>query len=108
MVLAAREASTLTRFIILEVTYLVSIYLLIFVKSSQLFCLAWLRAILPSALRVEEEAWNAYPYTRTKYTCPFVERFVLDVETRYYNDAGFQHNVFNLTESELQERIIGT
>uniref|UniRef100_A0A3Q3XF91 Phosphatidylinositol transfer protein N-terminal domain-containing protein n=1 Tax=Mola mola TaxID=94237 RepID=A0A3Q3XF91_MOLML len=28
---------------------------------------SWFRAILPkAALRVEEESWNAYPYTRTR------------------------------------------
>lgn len=55
---------------------------------------AWFRAILPATAlqvpppfaplpplplpspqaQVEEEAWNAYPYTRTKYTCPFIPR----------------------------------
>uniref|UniRef100_A0A8C6PYN1 Phosphatidylinositol transfer protein membrane associated 2 n=1 Tax=Nothobranchius furzeri TaxID=105023 RepID=A0A8C6PYN1_NOTFU len=29
---------------------------------------SWFRSILPkAALRVEEESWNAYPYTRTRY-----------------------------------------
>lgn len=29
---------------------------------------SWFRAILPkAALRVEEESWNAYPYTRTRW-----------------------------------------
>lgn len=28
---------------------------------------SWFRSILPkAALRVEEESWNAYPYTRTR------------------------------------------
>lgn len=105
----AKEDSIRTRFTILEVTYQVRKLQAFSVcpMLGAVVVLAWLRAILPSALRVEEEAWNAYPYTRTKYTCPFVERFVLDVETRYFNDAGFQPNVFNLTESELAERTIG-
>lgn len=51
----------------------------------------WLKAILPkAALRVEEEAWNAYPYTKMRTTCPFVEKFFVDVETYYYPDAGQQ------------------
>ena len=49
----------------------------------------WFRAILPkSALRVEEEAWNAYPYTKTRYRCPFIEKFLLEIETKYLNDGG--------------------
>lgn len=31
---------------------------------------SWFRSILPkAALRVEEESWNAYPYTRTRWVC---------------------------------------
>ncbi|KAF4523499.1 hypothetical protein B566_EDAN004570, partial [Ephemera danica] len=58
----------------------------------------WFKSLLPkSALTVEEEAWNAYPYTRTRYTCPFVEKFSLDIETYYFPDNGHQDNVFNLS-----------
>ncbi|CAH8498424.1 unnamed protein product [Schistosoma turkestanicum] len=67
----------------------------------------WLRNILPSsALRVEEEAWNAYPYTRTIYKVPFVEKLVLDVETYFFDDAGEQDDVFNLSPDEKKARII--
>ena len=49
----------------------------------------WMKAFLPkTALRVEEEAWNAYPYTKTRTTCPFMDKFHLDVETYYYSDPG--------------------
>lgn len=68
----------------------------------------WFRHILPkSALQVDEEAWNAYPYTRTRYTCPFVSNFSLDIETRYYDDSGSRENVFELSGTELRDRIIG-
>jgi hypothetical protein len=68
----------------------------------------WMRNVLPkSALVVEEEAWNAYPYTKTRYSCPFVERLTLEIETRYYNDAGTRENVFNLHGADLEERIVG-
>ncbi|KAJ8312604.1 hypothetical protein KUTeg_009977 [Tegillarca granosa] len=67
----------------------------------------WFRAILPkSALRVEEEAWNAYPYTKTRYKCPFVEKFLLEVETKYVNDPGYQDNVFNLPSTEMKQRQV--
>lgn len=60
-----------------------------------------------SALRVEEEAWNAYPYTKTRYKCPFVEKFVLEVETKYLNDGGEIENIFGLSSSEMKERTLG-
>ncbi|CAA9994565.1 unnamed protein product [Nesidiocoris tenuis] len=67
----------------------------------------WLKSLLPkSALSVEEEAWNAYPYTKTRYTCPFVEKFLLEIETYYFPDNGNQENVFKLTGSELRNRIV--
>eukprot|EP00794_Sanderia_malayensis_P014394 gene14394-15893_t len=61
----------------------------------------WLKSFLPkTALRVEEEAWNAYPYTKTRTTCPFVDKFYIDVETYYYADSGLLENAFNLTPLE--------
>jgi hypothetical protein len=68
----------------------------------------WFKSLLPkSALTVEEEAWNAYPYTKTRYTCPFVEKFSLEIETYYYADDGHQENVFGLSGSDLRNRVIG-
>lgn len=73
-----------------------------------IFCLGWFKGLLPkSALTVEEEAWNAYPYTKTRYTCPFVEKFSLEIETYYYADDGHQDNVFNLAGSDYRNRIVG-
>ncbi|KAF6105514.1 phosphatidylinositol transfer protein membrane associated 1 [Phyllostomus discolor] len=67
----------------------------------------WFRALLPkAALQVEEESWNAYPYTRTRYTCPFVEKFSIEIETYYLPDGGEQPNVFNLSGAERRQRIL--
>ncbi|XP_031433045.1 membrane-associated phosphatidylinositol transfer protein 2 isoform X3 [Clupea harengus] len=67
----------------------------------------WFRSILPkAALRVEEESWNAYPYTRTRYTCPFVEKFSIDIETYYKPDTGIKEDVFNLSSSDKRERTV--
>lgn len=69
---------------------------------------SWLKAVLPkSALTVNEEAWNMYPYTKTRYTCPFYPKFYIEIETKYFNDAGDQENVFNLNEEDLSQRTIG-
>ncbi|XP_051539745.1 membrane-associated phosphatidylinositol transfer protein 2-like isoform X1 [Myxocyprinus asiaticus] len=68
---------------------------------------SWFRSILPkAALRVEEESWNAYPYTRTRYTCPFVEKFSIDIETYYKPDTGTQNDVFNMSSNEKRQRDI--
>ncbi|KAL7991973.1 hypothetical protein Chor_016229 [Crotalus horridus] len=70
---------------------------------------SWFRALLPkAALQVEEESWNAYPYTRTRYTCPFVEKFSIEIETYYRPDAGKQTNIFNLNVTERRQRIVDT
>ncbi|NWZ01846.1 PITM1 protein, partial [Loxia curvirostra] len=70
---------------------------------------SWFRALLPkAALQVEEESWNAYPYTRTRYTCPFVEKFSIEIETYYRPDAGQQTNIFNLSVAEKRQRILDT
>ncbi|XP_059092969.1 protein retinal degeneration B-like isoform X1 [Tigriopus californicus] len=67
----------------------------------------WFKSLLPkSALTVEEQAWNAYPYTKTKFTCPFVEKFSLEIETYYTPDGGHLENVFNLTDSEKRNRVV--
>ncbi|XP_077099803.1 membrane-associated phosphatidylinositol transfer protein 2 isoform X2 [Siphateles boraxobius] len=68
---------------------------------------SWFRSILPkAALRVEEESWNAYPYTRTRYTCPFVEKFSIDIETYYKPDTGCHNDVFNMSSAERRQRDI--
>ncbi|XKL68542.1 hypothetical protein PGB90_004033 [Kerria lacca] len=67
----------------------------------------WIKSLLPkSSLNVEEEAWNAYPYTKTRYTSPFIEKFFIEIDTVYCGDCGNQQNVFNLTGNDLRNRII--
>lgn len=68
----------------------------------------WFKSLLPkSALIAKEEAWNAYPYTKTRYTCPFVEKLSVEVETYYLPDNGHQDNVFQLNGSDYRNRIVG-
>ncbi|XP_021113249.1 membrane-associated phosphatidylinositol transfer protein 2 isoform X7 [Heterocephalus glaber] len=69
----------------------------------------WFRSILPkAALRVVEESWNAYPYTRTRFTCPFVEKFSIDIETFYKTDAGDSPDVFSLSPGEKSQLMTDT
>ncbi|XP_036355373.1 protein retinal degeneration B-like [Octopus sinensis] len=61
----------------------------------------WLKYLVPKSLYVEEEAWNAYPYTKTVYKCPFLSKFSLHIESHYLdNDLGTTENIFGLSEEE--------
>jgi len=52
---------------------------------------SWFRNIAPkTALEVHEESWNAYPYTKTKFGVPFVDKFSIEVETYFEPDNGCQ------------------
>lgn len=42
-----------------------------------------------------------------RYTCPFVEKFSIEIETYYLPDGGQQQNVFNLSGAERRQRILG-
>jgi len=69
---------------------------------------SWIKAITPTtALQVEEKAWNAYPYCKTIYSCPFLgERFSITIVTRYLPDGGDSQNALGLTEQQLNERVV--
>ncbi|KAL3123119.1 hypothetical protein niasHT_005052 [Heterodera trifolii] len=67
----------------------------------------WIRNVLPSsALEAHEEAWNAYPCTRTRYSCPLISHFNVEVDTKYLDDAGTSENVFELSNGELKNRTV--
>lgn len=59
-----------------------------------------------SALVFEEESWNFYPYTRTKYKHGYFKSFNIDIESKYLNDLGNNENAFGLTKSELSSRTV--
>jgi len=68
---------------------------------------AWVKSLIPESMCVEEKAWNAYPYVKTEYLCPFFgERFSIVSETRYVDDAGEQENVHNLSGDSLTQRQV--
>lgn len=67
----------------------------------------WLRSFLPKSLStIKEEAWNAYPYSRNKIYTPFMDRFSIEIESKYLAGGTKQENVFGLDESQLTERIV--
>lgn len=42
-----------------------------------------------------------------RYTCPFVEKFSIDIETYYKPDTGNQADVFNLSAADKRQTTIG-
>lgn len=67
----------------------------------------WLRGFLPKALaQCREEAWNAYPYSKNKIYMPNMNKFSLDIESKYLVGGTKQENVFDLGENELSDRIV--
>lgn len=67
----------------------------------------WLRSFLPKSLAsIREEAWNAYPYSKNRIYMPGTEKFSLDIESKYLLGDMNKENVFELSESELSNRIV--
>jgi hypothetical protein len=54
---------------------------------------SWIRSMVPKIFYITEKAWNYYPYTITEYTCSFVPRFAIHIQTKYLNDKGTTDNV---------------
>ena len=68
----------------------------------------FIAAIAPgSALKLEEEAWNGYPYCKTVLTNPFLgERFRLTITSKHEADTGKLENVHNLEGKTLKDREV--
>ncbi|XP_066255430.1 cytoplasmic phosphatidylinositol transfer protein 1 [Euwallacea similis] len=66
----------------------------------------WIQAIIPKLFYVTEKAWNYYPYTITDYTCSFIPRFHISIQTKYENNSGTTENCLNLSPDQLAERIV--
>jgi hypothetical protein len=68
----------------------------------------WIAAICPSsALKLEEKAWNSYPYCRTVLTNGFLrDRFSLTVESWHKDDVLDLENVHELPPEKLKQREV--
>ncbi|XP_073984415.1 cytoplasmic phosphatidylinositol transfer protein 1 [Rhodnius prolixus] len=66
----------------------------------------WLQAILPRVFYITEKAWNYYPYTVTEYTCSFMPKFSITIQTAFENNCGTNENCLNLSEEVLKERTV--
>jgi len=68
----------------------------------------WLKPFIPSsALKLEEKAWNAYPYCKTVLKNQMLgDSFSFSIESRHYSDEGKQDNVHNLPPDQLKKREV--
>lgn len=67
----------------------------------------WLRGFLPKSLStIKEEAWNAYPYSMNKICTPYMERFKIEMESKYLLGGAKRENVFDLNPEQLKDRIV--
>lgn len=66
----------------------------------------WIQAMIPRIFYITEKAWNYYPYTITEYTCSFIPRFSIYIETRYENDNGSVDNIIGLSDEDLEVREV--
>ncbi|XP_026761738.1 cytoplasmic phosphatidylinositol transfer protein 1 [Galleria mellonella] len=66
----------------------------------------WLQSLIPKIFYVTEKAWNYYPYTITEYTCSFIPKFSISIQTRYEDNNGTTENCLGLTPEELEQRKV--
>ncbi|XP_053550087.1 cytoplasmic phosphatidylinositol transfer protein 1 [Bombina bombina] len=66
---------------------------------------SWARAVVPRIFYICEKAWNYYPYTVTEYTCSFLPKFSIHIETRYADDCGDNDNVFDTCHSDEPHEV---
>ncbi|XP_074647774.1 cytoplasmic phosphatidylinositol transfer protein 1-like [Tubulanus polymorphus] len=66
----------------------------------------WIQGMIPHVFYITEKAWNFYPYTITEYTCSFIPRFHIHIETRYEDNNGSSENCLTLTEEDLEQREV--
>ncbi|XP_073504670.1 cytoplasmic phosphatidylinositol transfer protein 1-like [Phyllobates terribilis] len=66
---------------------------------------SWARAVVPRMFYVCEKAWNYYPYTVTEYTCSFLPKFSIHIETRYSDDCGDNDSIFNADAADETHEV---
>jgi len=67
---------------------------------------SWIRSMVPKIFYVTEKAWNYYPFTITEYTCSFIPRCTISIQTKYLNDKGTTENCLDISEDLLENRIV--
>lgn len=69
----------------------------------------WVKLLAPSsALKLDEESWDAFPSCKTVITNRFFgERFSLTIESKHFDmDKGEKENALELSEEQLAKRVV--
>nr|XP_010946953.2 cytoplasmic phosphatidylinositol transfer protein 1 isoform X3 [Camelus bactrianus]XP_045367908.1 cytoplasmic phosphatidylinositol transfer protein 1 isoform X3 [Camelus bactrianus] len=66
---------------------------------------SWARAVVPKIFYVTEKAWNYYPYTITEYTCSFLPKFSIHIETKYEDNKGSNDSIFDNEAKDLEREV---
>lgn len=66
---------------------------------------SWARAVVPKIFYVTEKAWNYYPYTITEYTCSFLPKFSIHIETKYEDNKGSNDSIFDSEAKDLEREV---
>ncbi|NXE48780.1 PITC1 protein, partial [Casuarius casuarius] len=66
---------------------------------------SWARAVVPKIFYVTEKAWNYYPYTITEYTCSFLPKFSIHIETKYEDNKGSNDSIFDKEAKDLEREV---
>lgn len=66
----------------------------------------WIQAFIPKVFYIIEKAWNYYPFTITEYTCSFIPKFSINIQTRFEDNNGSNDNCLNLSEEILETRTV--
>ncbi|XP_060107981.1 cytoplasmic phosphatidylinositol transfer protein 1 [Heteronotia binoei] len=66
---------------------------------------SWARAVVPKIFYITEKAWNYYPYTITEYTCSFLPKFSIHIETKYEDNKGSNDNIFDNEAKDLDREV---
>ncbi|XP_048881772.1 cytoplasmic phosphatidylinositol transfer protein 1b [Brienomyrus brachyistius] len=66
---------------------------------------SWISMFVPRIFYIIEKAWNFYPYTITEFTCSFVPKFHIRIETKFEDNNGSNLNVFGDTPTPKENVI---
>nr|XP_006008309.1 PREDICTED: cytoplasmic phosphatidylinositol transfer protein 1-like isoform X2 [Latimeria chalumnae] len=66
---------------------------------------SWARAVVPRIFYITEKAWNYYPYTISEYTCSFLPKFSICIETKYEDNCGNNDNIFNSGKNSTEHEV---
>ncbi|XP_049323882.1 cytoplasmic phosphatidylinositol transfer protein 1 [Astyanax mexicanus] len=66
---------------------------------------SWARSFIPRIFYITEKARNYYPYTVTEYTCSFLPKFSVHIETKYEDNCGTNDNVFRVEKEKCKVEV---